>query len=164
MSDDVTSDLVEGASARVRQLRPEDIELVAAREPPTRNYVRAAAAQQEAGELVVLVAWNGAVPVGSVEVTREPVPEARNLRVDEDMRGRGVGTMLLRAAEHLALPAGAIRVGVSDDNDGARRLYRRLGYVPIGDVEEYEYTYVDDADQTHVVRERAEYMAKQLPG
>jgi ribosomal protein S18 acetylase RimI-like enzyme len=45
-------------------------------------------------------------------------------------RGRGFGTLLLRVAEEVARARGLLRLSliVADDNEGARRLYGRLGY------------------------------------
>ncbi len=45
-------------------------------------------------------------------------------------RGRGVGTALMGFAESLAAETGATALSliVAEDNDGARRLYERLGY------------------------------------
>lgn len=45
-------------------------------------------------------------------------------------RGRGVGTALMGFAENLAAETGAAALSliVAEDNDGARRLYERLGY------------------------------------
>ena len=50
--------------------------------------------------------------------------------VDESGRGKGVGSALLQNAEHTARTAGCERItlDVAVNNDGARRLYERLGY------------------------------------
>ncbi|MEO1057499.1 MAG: GNAT family N-acetyltransferase, partial [Actinomycetota bacterium] len=50
--------------------------------------------------------------------------------VDEAGRGKGVGSALLAHAEQTAHEVGAQRMAldVSVNNDGARRLYERLGY------------------------------------
>ena len=52
------------------------------------------------------------------------------LAVAPDWRGRGVGSALMRAAEDWARAHGAERMVLDLDayNDGARRLYERLGY------------------------------------
>lgn len=52
------------------------------------------------------------------------------LAVDASSRGRGIGTMLMRAIEGRAADAGVtgMRLNVSLGNDGARRFYERLGY------------------------------------
>jgi ribosomal protein S18 acetylase RimI-like enzyme len=50
--------------------------------------------------------------------------------VAPELRGRGIGTALMRAAEELVCSRGfrAIVLGVEDSNRQARRLYERLGY------------------------------------
>jgi ribosomal protein S18 acetylase RimI-like enzyme len=54
--------------------------------------------------------------------------------VRPDLRGLGIGTELMRAAELLAHERGrrAIVLGVEDSNPAARRLYGRLGYEVVG--------------------------------
>lgn len=53
-----------------------------------------------------------------------------SLAVIPEMRGQGVGTRLLACAEEKARAAGcaACALSVAIDNDGARRLYERVGY------------------------------------
>ena len=50
------------------------------------------------------------------------------------LQGRGVGTQLIAAAEHLGCVRGleTVVLGVEDSNPRARRLYERLGYVVVG--------------------------------
>ncbi|MFS0729360.1 GNAT family N-acetyltransferase [Curtobacterium sp. 1P10AnD] len=132
------------------------------REPPGRRYARWAAAAQDRGELTVLVAWAGTEPVGSGEVTAGDEPELRNLRVEPDHGGRGVGSALIAAAEHLATPSGVLRIGVALDNPDARRPYERAGYVATGEVEEYDYTYVDDDGRQVAAHEASVSLAKDL--
>jgi ribosomal protein S18 acetylase RimI-like enzyme len=54
----------------------------------------------------------------------------QNISVDPDFRGQGIGTMLVRHAEQLARSEGItiLTLDVSLKNDGARRLYTRLGF------------------------------------
>jgi GNAT superfamily N-acetyltransferase len=56
--------------------------------------------------------------------------------VDESCRGQGYGTLILTALEEevRALGVGRIALNVFAHNDGARRLYERLGYAPISTV------------------------------
>lgn len=51
-------------------------------------------------------------------------------RVAEGMRGRGIGSSLVRRAEEEARKRGfaEITLGVDETNEGAVRLYQRLGY------------------------------------
>lgn len=53
--------------------------------------------------------------------------------------GKGIGTKLMAFAEERIRPkAQAIFLLVSDFNDGARRLYERLGYRPCGKLANYK--------------------------
>lgn len=63
------------------------------------------------------------------------VPEI-TIGVRADARGRGVGTTLLQGLIERARDAGfpAVSLSVEEDNP-ALRLYKRLGFVPIGRVE-----------------------------
>jgi GNAT superfamily N-acetyltransferase len=55
------------------------------------------------------------------------------IAVDESMRGKGAGTMLLNAAFDYARKIGykAIRLEVVDTNPAAKKLYERLGFVTL---------------------------------
>lgn len=56
----------------------------------------------------------------------------RNVFVDQDARGEGVGTALMDAAEERLAAAGADEVVLEAmaDNDAARAFYRERGYEP----------------------------------
>ncbi len=58
------------------------------------------------------------------------VPEIQDVFVVESHRLRGVGTALAQSAERLAKAKGHDLISLSFGiaNDGARRLYERLGY------------------------------------
>jgi ribosomal protein S18 acetylase RimI-like enzyme len=128
--------------------------------PSGRNDVHAwFFGRQETGAVTYLVAWRGAEPVGTGVLTWEGlreeapraelpgVPEIANLSVPEALRGQGIGTALLRAAEDLVRARGLRRValGVGDDNPDAAKLYLRLGYGETGVRFDGDYT-VFDAD------------------
>jgi ribosomal protein S18 acetylase RimI-like enzyme len=53
------------------------------------------------------------------------------MSVAEPVRGQGVGTALLAFAERWRGPRGMSLI-VSDNNEGARRLYERQGYAEVG--------------------------------
>jgi ribosomal protein S18 acetylase RimI-like enzyme len=81
-----------------------------------------------------LIAWDGGEPVGQAHVAWEGttlgVPEIQDVFVPEALRGKGIGTRLSRAAEELARARGYAQISISASvsNDGALRLYRRLGF------------------------------------
>lgn len=78
--------------------------------------------------MVELVRRGGVPDPGAA---RMPAPAVDiGLSVAEDWRGRGVGTALMAAAEEWARARGAKRMilDLAAANDGARRLYDRLGY------------------------------------
>jgi GNAT superfamily N-acetyltransferase len=84
------------------------------------------------------VAWDGSEPVGHAHVAWEEtalgVPEIGDVFVPAKLRGRGIGTELSKAAEQLARTRGHRQIGISASigNEGALRLYRRLGYRDAG--------------------------------
>ncbi len=107
---------------------------------------RARLALQAAGKAVYLIAWRPGTPIGHVllewEGTNEE-PLASNLKdcpilsdlfVVEDLRGRGIGSQLLRAVESLAGEHGyrQIALGVATNNPRAQALYERRGYQETG--------------------------------
>jgi GNAT superfamily N-acetyltransferase len=81
-----------------------------------------------------LIAWDRGEPVGQAHVAWERttlgVPEVQDVFVPKELRGRGIGTRLSHAAEELARTRGYSDISISASlaNEGALRLYRRLGY------------------------------------
>jgi ribosomal-protein-alanine acetyltransferase len=53
-----------------------------------------------------------------------------SIAIDAEFAGKGLGGLLLAAAEEMARGRGAqgLRLEVRQDNDAAQRLYRRAGY------------------------------------
>jgi GNAT superfamily N-acetyltransferase len=85
---------------------------------------------------VVFTAWERGVPAGYVAVRPAPdAPVVEQLLVAEGHQGRGVGRRLLAYVEGYAIGqrASVLRIVVETENHPARRLYRRLGYVPVED-------------------------------
>jgi len=84
----------------------------------------------------VFVAEQGMVLGAVVVLTRAGSLTARiySLAVDERAQGRGVGRVLIEAAHRRAAEAYCTRLSleVRPDNDPARRLYRRCGFVERG--------------------------------
>ena len=52
------------------------------------------------------------------------------LFIDPEHKGRGVGTVLVEHAQHLAV--GTLRVDVNEQNDVARKFYESRGFVVVG--------------------------------
>ncbi len=68
-----------------------------------------------------------------------PICWIEELYIRESYRGRGLGTKVL-AAVRKEFPAARLRLEVEPENEGAVRLYRRVGFKELGYV-----SYVSDA-------------------
>jgi GNAT superfamily N-acetyltransferase len=117
----------------VAELTPEDVELVDSRLPLNRLD------QHAAGGSTYLVAWEGDEPVGHAHLAWSGMhlrlPELQDMFVLPELRGRGIGTALVDAAEQAVRDRGWERISLSvsrDGNPAARRLYEGLGYADAG--------------------------------
>lgn len=133
-------------------------------------------ARQRPGVATFLIGWEGDEPVGWALIqwsgcvgsnARAAFPhcvEVNHLQVREQARGRGTGTAILASAEQRARDEGAVQIAVSVDpaNNGASRLYRRLGYRPTGVVDVCSYRWCDDRGRWHDEVESSELLVKQL--
>jgi GNAT superfamily N-acetyltransferase len=130
----------------IRPLEAEELATVEEQWPrPTGTHEQRLLAQQ-LGIAVYLFAWWSTEAVGHLLIrwtgASQPVIRSRwpqvpylvDVMVKEAWRRRGVGTRLLVEAEALARARGASAVGLSVGvgNEGALRLYRRLGYREVG--------------------------------
>lgn len=149
----------------VRELQEADVEVIESSEPPGKGFVRAMWALQGQGRSLLLVAWRDGRRVGSGEIdwTHRP-PELKNLAVDSDQRGRGVGTALIREAERRAHQHGELCVGVGLDNPRARALYERLGYRGTGEISTTTYEYVDADGARRTATETDELLMRRWAG
>lgn len=159
----------------VRHCRPEDLDALEAAEPTGRNqFHRVKLDRQNRGECTYLVAWDDDAPVGHGEVrwigcagpevraAYPDCPELNGLLVYR-LRGRGIGTALITAAEDHAHSRGhtMIGLGVGDDNPRARALYERLGYVP--GVEYVDvWRRVDDSGRVHLMNDPGTFLVKRI--
>ena len=115
-------------TVEVRPLIPDEVELVGERLPLNRLD----------GAGTYLVAWESGEPVGHAHIawagTRLGVAEIQDAFVVPERRGSGVGAELSLAAEQIAIEHGEAQLSVSASvaNEGALRLYRRLGYTDAG--------------------------------
>ena len=104
-----------------------------------RNLFRRTYREQQAGRRVMLLADSNNFPIGHVFIqfkdpddTPDEIGRAYlySFRVMEVFRGHGIGTWLLQESENMILDRGIewATIAVAKDNDGALRLYERLGY------------------------------------
>jgi ribosomal protein S18 acetylase RimI-like enzyme len=108
-----------------------------------REVFRDAFARQERGDNLMLLAVLNGFPVGQawIDLARHRAASAGLLwavRVYPFLRGMGIGTRLLRAAEEAVRARGYewAEIGVEKSNPRARRLYERLGYRAVGELRE----------------------------
>jgi ribosomal protein S18 acetylase RimI-like enzyme len=89
--------------------------------------------------IVTLLALEGETPVGLLiamegfsTFAARPLLNIHDVAVHPDHRGRGVGTALFQEAEKIALKRGCCKLTleVLSGNEGAKRLYQRLGFKP----------------------------------
>jgi ribosomal protein S18 acetylase RimI-like enzyme len=110
-----------------------------------------------------LVHWAGPVD-DHVRAKMPDIVEVASLHVAAEARGRGAGHALISEAERQASLRGRalIGVGVADDNQGARRLYQRLGYTASTARYRAEYEYTDEGGVRHEVVEQGVFLIKSV--
>jgi ribosomal protein S18 acetylase RimI-like enzyme len=110
----------------------------------------------QAGLRLMFVADLHNFPIGQVvvDVASHEYAYLYALRVMEPFRSLGVGTQLIKTAEHVARSHGfrQIHLAVEKTNTPARRLYERLGF-EIFTQRVDVWSYVDHQGQTHWVHE-----------
>ncbi|MHA7239804.1 GNAT family N-acetyltransferase [Arthrobacter sp. TMS1-12-1] len=150
----------------VRRCIDGDLDALEMTEPPGSGITRNLLRHQAAGSIVYAAAWQKNQPVGTVvlDLASKYTPELKHLFVQEAARGAGVGTALCAWAEDHAAQAGfgKLHLNVGVENDGARRLYQRLGFTPAGQTTTTTYEYVDDAGQKQWATETDEVFDKTL--
>lgn len=133
-------------------------------------------ARQQAGTCTYLVAWRDDVPVGVVVIrwdgTLPPEVQAacpdcveiRNLGVDPEYQGQGIGTALIYAGEERIRARGRafVGLGVAGDNPRAARLYAALGYRDSGIRDVSRYMYADDEGANSEIVEHNSFFVKAL--
>ncbi|MFE9828341.1 GNAT family N-acetyltransferase [Streptomyces halstedii] len=97
-----------------------------------------ASVRDEVATDLVCVARLGDEVVGSVcgSLDEEGVGRIGRLCVHPRLRGHGLGTRLLRAAESALVDGGAatrFRLSAGERSEGNLRLYRKAGYARVGD-------------------------------
>lgn len=139
----------------IRSLRREDMEPLEwyGLETQQRRRMLSAYERYEQGSVVMLVAEVGGYPVGQVWVDFERVAGVgfvQALRVFPFLRGSGLGTQLMAAAEQTMRERGvrAAELIVVQNNPAARRLYERLGYNLTAE-ETRDWSYTDEQGTYH---------------
>lgn len=89
--------------------------------------------QGPTGVFVVAHDAGTAVGCGGMRVIDAATGELTRIYVDPAARGRGVGALIVRRLEELAVASGLTRLRLDTRSDlvEARRLYARLGYVEV---------------------------------
>lgn len=124
--------------------RPWAARLMATSEPwirLRRGYEQCLAVVEPQPDTEVFVAREGETPVGFVVLRPRGVagsPYLASIAVDPGARGRGVGSALLAFVEERFRPTYRhLFLCVSSFNEGARRLYEREGFRPVGEFPDY---------------------------
>ncbi|GAB1509476.1 hypothetical protein JCM33774_15170 [Actinophytocola sp. KF-1] len=126
---------------RIRRASAADHDVLVA-ELGQRRFFDDRFARQDNGLGVLLVAWRDDRPIGVIylwlERAEEPelrrhlpgTPILTHLEIHPAHRNGGAGTALIQAAERRLRMLGfeQVALAVEIDNDGAARLYKRLGY------------------------------------
>jgi ribosomal protein S18 acetylase RimI-like enzyme len=113
----------------------------------------------ESGGVLLLVAWQGARIVGTVQLDHDTFPnqrhrgEVRKLMVHPAARRRGIATLLMQAIETRAAKLGRRLITLDTrTGDGAEPLYTGLGYAIAGIIPDYcRDTSSDRLDPTTVM-------------
>jgi GNAT superfamily N-acetyltransferase len=175
----IPSDEVAAYARRVEiiECRAENVDVLERVDPTGLNRWHARKFERQlTGLSTYLIAWRDGVPVGHGEIrwdgcaspiVRAAVPDCPELNglvvYREELRGRGIGTALIRGASVRASDRGCRRIGlgVAADNPRAARLYERLGFVPAVDYVDI-WSARDDSDVEHRFEDRCSFLVRDL--
>lgn len=108
-----------------------------------RAFFAEVADEVDAGRRILLAAFEGDRLVGTVQVLLAMPPnqphrgEIAKLLVHRDLRGRGVGGLLMEAAERAAGEAGKTLLVLDTASAAAERVYERGGWTRVGAIPGY---------------------------
>ena len=104
-----------------------------------REIIRSVFKESLHGKSFMIVADSGGFPIGQAWLDLKRGRDSSigllwAVRVIPGFRSAGIGTRLIAAAEKALLELGyeICEIGVDDDNEDAKRLYERMGYVVVG--------------------------------
>ncbi|GAB3531004.1 hypothetical protein GCM10027403_00660 [Arthrobacter tecti] len=150
----------------MRQCAEGDLAVLTKHEPPGAGIAQRMLEHQHEGRVLFAAAWEAGAPVGTVilDFGATHPPELKNLFVNPSRRSAGIGSALCEWVEGEAKSAGFedVYLGVGVENNRARNLYLRLGYVPTGDSASTTYGYVDEDGITRTATETSDYYVKKL--
>ncbi|GAB4508452.1 MAG: GNAT family N-acetyltransferase [Anaerolineae bacterium] len=138
-----------------------------------RNLFHKTWREQLQGRRLMLVADCSGFPIGHVFIqlrsTNTRIADGRrraylySFRVMEMFQGRGIGTRLLQEAERILQGRDYLwaTIAVAKDNDGALRLYERLGYRKFAE-DPGRWTYTDHEGNVIKVEEPCWILEKRL--
>lgn len=133
--------------------------------------------EQKEGKGLWLIAWNNRKPVArgqlqwegskreSVRQYVKDTPQIDSLEVVEEFRGKGIGTEVIKVMEEKTREKGFKQIGmaVEIENEGAIRLYEKLGYKNWGHGNfDGTWKYTDSKGEEHTVPESYTYLLKDL--
>jgi ribosomal protein S18 acetylase RimI-like enzyme len=120
-----------------------------------------ALAAADRGERIVLGAWDGDALVATVTLLLDCPPnqphraEIAKMMTRPSHRGRGIASMLMRAAEALAVQRKRTLLVLDTATvDGASRLYERLGFTFAGEIPDYALTPFGELTGTRIYWKR----------
>lgn len=137
-----------------------------------RNMFRRAYRDQQIGKRLILLADSNDFPIGHIFIlfinpSKTGYEEKRgylySLRVMEMFRGCGIGTQLIHEAENIMIERGYhwSTIAVAKTNNGAHRLYERLGYEVFGD-DPGNWSYFDHEGRVRQVQEPCWLLQKEI--
>lgn len=161
--------IVNDMRVEVRLMKERDKEPLMRGLSLSRHHIENRWAERLEGRRTMFVADVEGRLAGSVSFEqRDELPGLMHLfalAVLPELQGRGIGTRLVAAVEDEALARGlrGVHLGVAIDNDGALRLYRRLGYERVGEAYDARWTWFSPNGEQREVVERCYRMLKPVP-
>ncbi len=159
------------SAVEIRIASESDLESLAEAHAPSISaaQIKRRLAESSKGFRTMLVAINDGRAVGSVSIGGGSFQRQGSLRlfaldVGAAYQRNGLGTALINAVEAIAAERGLgeVNLEVEIDNEGAIRLYRRLGYKVCGDIVMDRWTRLGDDGTCESIEMPVFVMVKRL--